>query len=581
LQETGSRPIGGGEQYVRVKKQTIHLRGSPMDNGIGVKTQPADGLARFAVVGLAGCCGQQKFGLACGGVPLDWDHNGRSDQDPVIALFRGNNAAFFNPKTLAKFGGYDDRAAFSYFRGFHKFLPPDYIECLIIRQLTVRSSAATLRMMASGTSKRRPPPALLLRNFAQLLTLRSSSQPAGPRRGATLSDLGIIEDAAVLCLGGKIVSVGTTTAALKDPWLRKHRKNVIEIDCAGKIALPGFVDSHTHPAFVKPRLVDFEKRISGATYEQIADAGGGIRSSIEAVRKTTRSLLADKVHKALRQMSDQGTTTVEAKSGYGLSLESEIKSLEAIRQAAKQWPGTVVGTLLGAHVVPGDFQGRSGEYVDIVCSQMIPRAAKRKLAQFVDVFTDRGAFSTREAERIFHAASEHRLGVRAHVCQLSETSLSSLLEFEPASFDHLDHISDDDVLHLAKSNTVATLVPGANYFLGLEKFPPARKLIDAGVPVALATDYNPGSSPTPSMPFVLSLACTHMKMSPAEAISAATINGAWSLRLQDRKGSIEPGKDADLAIFDARDYREIAYWFASNRCVFTILNGNLTSVPAS
>lgn len=413
--------------------------------------------------------------------------------------------------------------------------------------------------------------ALLLTNIGQLLTLQSNT--SGPRRGAALRDLGLLEDAAVLCLGGQIVSVGKTKAALRDPWLKKNRKRVTEIDCVRRVVLPGFVDSHTHPAFINPRLVDFEKRISGATYEEIAAAGGGIRSSVEAVRKAGKSALAEKVLEALNQMAAQGTTTVEAKSGYGLTLESELKSLEAIKQAAARWPGTVISTLLGAHVVPREFQDRSAEYVKEVCDKMIPAAANRKLAQFVDVFTDKGAFSADDAERIFQAAAQHGLGVRAHVCQLTETPLARLLPFNPASLDHMDHINDRDLSSLAQSNTIATLVPGANYFLGLEDFPPARKLIDSGVAVALATDYNPGSSPTPSMPFVLSLACTHMKMTPAEAISAATINGAWALRLQDRKGSIEPGKDADLAVFDATDYREIAYYFATNRCAFTVVNG--------
>ena len=195
----------------------------------------------------------------------------------------------------------------------------------------------------------------------------------------------------------------------------------------------------------------------------------------------------------------------------------------------------------------------------------------------MDVFTDRGAFTADDTEKIFDAAKKHGLGVRAHVCQLTATELRPLLRFNVASLDHLDHVSDGDIRQLAKTETVATLVPGANYFLGLEKFPPARKLIDGGAAVALATDYNPGSSPTASMPFVLSLACTHLKMSPAEAIAAATINGAWALRLQERKGSIEPGKDADLAVFDVEDYREIAYWVASNRCAFSVLNGALLS----
>ena len=435
--------------------------------------------------------------------------------------------------------------------------------------------------MSRSRKSRSHPPALLLINIGQLLTLCSSANKSAPRRGAQLNELGIVEDAAVLCLGGKIVSVGKSKDALRDSWLKKNRMTVIEIDCERQVVLPGFVDSHTHPVFSAPRLIDFEKRIAGATYEEIAEAGGGIRSSVDGVRRAGKGQLAENVLQALREMAEQGTTTVEAKSGYGLTLQSEMKSLEAIRDAAARWPGTVVATLLGAHVVPKELQGKADEYVNEVCEKMIPLAAKRKLAQFVDVFIERGAFSAEDTARVFEAAERHGLDVRAHVCQLSETSLQALLRYNPTSFDHMDHVNEADIQELGRRDTIATLVPGANYFLGLKTFPPARKLIDAGVPVALATDYNPGSSPTPSMPFVLSLACTQMKMSPAEAISAATINGAWALRLGVRKGSIEAGKDADLAVFEADDYREIPYWFASNRCAFTVLNGTLIASAGS
>ncbi|HEV2397304.1 MAG TPA: imidazolonepropionase [Candidatus Sulfotelmatobacter sp.] len=416
---------------------------------------------------------------------------------------------------------------------------------------------------------------LLLANIGQLAPLRSISSDRAPRRGPQLKDLDILEQAAVLSVGGKIVSVGSTKNALRDPWIKKHRKQITEIDCSGKVVVPGFVDSHTHPVFVSPRLVDFEKRIEGASYEQIAAAGGGIRSSLEGVRNAAKSALKAKVLSVLCDMASHGTTTVEAKSGYGLTLESELKSLEAIKEAATNWPGTVVPTLLGAHVVPKEFQGRSQNYVDIVCTEMIPQTAKRRLAQFVDVFCDKGAFTADETAQIFDSAKKHGLNVRAHMGQLSETRLEPLLRFDPASFDHMDHVNDADVAALSKSVTVATLVPGANYFLGLKEYPNARKLIDAGVAVALATDYNPGTSPTISMPMAMSLACTHMKMSPAEALAAATINGAWALRVADRKGSIEPGKDADFAIFAVSDYREIPYWFGANHCALTIMNGVL------
>jgi len=414
---------------------------------------------------------------------------------------------------------------------------------------------------------------VLLVNIRQLLTLRSPSGKTGPRRGPELCELGIIEDGAVLCVAGKITSVGTTKDALRDPWIKKHRTKLHEIDCAAKVVLPGFVDSHTHPVFVNPRLVDFEKRIAGSNYEEIAAAGGGIRSSIDAVRKAGKSALAQKVRSVLNEMASHGTTTVEAKSGYGLSLDSELKSLEAIKAASSQWPGTVVPTLLGAHVVPPEYQSKPEQYVKLICGEMIPLVAKRKLAQFVDVFCDRGAFSEDDSLRILGAASTYGLQLRAHISQLTRTQLEAILKLNPLSLDHLDHVTEDDISLLARSKTVATLVPGANYFLGLRDYPPARKLIEAGAAVALATDYNPGSSPTLSMPFVLSLACTHMKMTPAEAIAAATINGACALGLEKSKGSIEPGKDADVAIFDLNDYRELAYWIASDNCEAVIANG--------
>ncbi|MGA3349890.1 MAG: imidazolonepropionase [Candidatus Sulfotelmatobacter sp.] len=430
-------------------------------------------------------------------------------------------------------------------------------------------------MVANRNKKLQTHHALLLFNASQLITLKPHSHVAGPRRGNSLKDLGIIKDGAALCIGGKIVSVGATKDALRDPWLKKNRKKVLEIDCAAKVVLPGFVDSHTHPVFIGPRVVDFEKRIEGASYEEIAAAGGGIRSSVETVRQAGKRVLSEKVLAVLRDMAAHGTTTVEAKSGYGLTVESEIKSLEAIRDAAVRWPGMVAATLLGAHVVPKEFQGCSQKYVELVCKEMIPQAARRKLARFVDVFCDKGAFTAAEAEQVFQAAVQHGLSVRAHLGQLSETSLRPFLRFNPASFDHMDHVSQHDIKQLAKSDTVATFVPGANYFLGLKEYPNARKLIDAGVPVALATDYNPGTSPTLSMPMAMSLACTHMKMTPAETITAATVNGAWALRVPDRKGTIEPGKDADLAIFPVDDYREIPYWFGTNRCSMTIVNGTV------
>lgn len=425
----------------------------------------------------------------------------------------------------------------------------------------------TAKRTAKAQSKAAP---LLLFGATQLVTMRGGS---APRRGSAMHDVGLIEDGAVLISGGKVVAAGTTDELRKDPWLKQNKRSVEEVDCSGLVLIPGFVDAHTHPVFTAPRLIDFEKRIAGATYEEIAAAGGGIRSSIAGVRETPEGGLAELALDAFDRMLEHGTTTIEAKSGYGLSVDAELKSLRALKLAAAEFAGEIVPTLLGAHVPPPEFRERPDEYVKIICEEMIPKVARGKLARFVDVFCERGAFTLTQTEQIFLATAKNKLRVRAHVGQLSETKLESLLQFDPVSLDHLDYVGDADIRRLAESDVIATLVPGANYFLATKAYPPARSLIDAGCAVALATDFNPGSSPTLSMPFVLSLACTQMKVTPAEALTASTINGAASLALADRKGSIEAGKDADIALFEVDDYREIAYWFGDNRCVGVVVNG--------
>jgi imidazolonepropionase len=426
----------------------------------------------------------------------------------------------------------------------------------------------------SAEAVRHEPPVLLHR-ISQLVTMRGEP---GARRGWQMREIGVIEDAAVLISGGQITAVGKTRELLRDPWLKQRRSEVIELDCRGKVVMPGFVDSHTHPVFVAPRLVDFEKRIAGASYEDIAEAGGGIRASMEAVRKASEAKLADHVLSALRQAQSHGTTTVEAKSGYGLDAASEIKSLKAIRRAAQQWPGTVVTTFLGAHVPPPEFKQNPDKYVQLLCAEVLPQVARQKLAQYVDVFCERGAFTVAQAERILRAAHHCGLRSRVHVGQLTNTPLAAILAHDPLSADHLDCLEAADVEALAAGETMATLLPGANYFLATTKYPPARKLIDAGAPVALATDYNPGSSPTISMPMVLSLACTQMRMSVEESLTAATINGAHALELGGRKGSVEVGKDADLAFFELDDYREVAYWFGGNHCVAVMMAGRFADL---
>jgi imidazolonepropionase len=428
---------------------------------------------------------------------------------------------------------------------------------------------------AKRAEEARQEPGVLLDRISQLVTM--SGEP-GPRRGRQMRVINVIEDAAVLISGGQIAAVGTRREVLRNPWLKEHRAEVIELDCRGKLVLPGFVDSHTHPVFVAPRLIDFQERTAGASYEEIAAAGGGIRASMESVRAASEATLADHVFSALRQAQSQGTTTVEAKSGYGLDAESEIKSLKAIRRAAGQWQGTVLATFLGAHVPPPEFKENPERYVDLLCSEILPKVARQKLAQYVDVFCERGAFTLAQTERILREAERHGLRSRVHVGQLTNTPLATILAHNPLSADHLDCLEKADVAALAAGETVATLLPGANYFLATKRYPPARKLIDAGAPVALATDYNPGTSPTISMPMVLSLACTQMRMTVEEALTAATINGAHALELGERKGSVEVGKDADLAFFELDDYRELPYWFGGNHCAAVMMAGRFADM---
>src|ERR1051325_3767627 len=262
---------------------------------------------------------------------------------------------------------------------------------------------------------------LLLANIGQLLTLRGNSTP---RRGRDLQEVGLIKDAAVLCGGGKILAAGPQRELLRDPWVRTNRKKIQDLDCHSRVVIPGLIDCHTHPVFAEPRLVDFEKRIGGAGYEEIAAAGGGIRSSVAGVRKASCGELSKKVLSALNAMLEQGTSVAEAKSGYGLTLEDEVKSLEAIRDAARQWPGEVVPTLLAAHVVPQEYHGKADEYVKKVCDEMIPLVAKKKLAKYVDVFCDRGAFTQEESEKVLAAARKHGLGTRAHARQFTAAKLA-------------------------------------------------------------------------------------------------------------------------------------------------------------
>jgi imidazolonepropionase len=384
-----------------------------------------------------------------------------------------------------------------------------------------------------------------------------------------------MKDGALLIRDGRIAAVG----ARKQIEARKDARQTEKLDVGGRVVLPGFVDSHTHLIHAASRAEEYELKIQGASYEEIARKGGGILNSVKKLRTTTAKALKARALAALEEFAAFGTTTVEAKSGYGLDLTSELKILGLQRELNREQPLEIVSTFLGAHVVPSEFRGKpdgTERYISLLLEQMLPEVVSEGLAEFCDVFCDRGAFSRGEARRILREANDHGLAPRLHAEQLSRTGATLLgVELGAASCDHLERVNLADIRALAKSRTVATLLPGCDFHLGWNGYAPARKLIEAGAVVALATDFNPGTSPTVSMPMILSLACSQLRISPAEAIAAATINAAYSLRREKRIGSLEAGKQADLAVFEVEDYREIPYYFGMQRCWMTMKNGEI------
>jgi imidazolonepropionase len=381
-----------------------------------------------------------------------------------------------------------------------------------------------------------------------------------------------------LTQGVRILDVGSTRAL----EAKARRLKAEAIDCRGSVVMPGFVDSHTHLVFAGSRVSDYEARLRGKAYEEIAREGGGIKLSARRVSEASVNSLVKQAQGFLEQFAAHGTTTLEVKTGYGLDVAQELKLLEAIRRLRKTSQLELVPTLLAAHALPAEYAGRSDDYIETVIRDLIPAVASKKLAEFIDCFCDRGAFNVEQCRRVLTAGKQQGLVPRLHAEQLTRTGATRLaLEFEAASADHLDKLTSADIRVLARSEVVATLVPGANFHLGLKDYPPARQLIEAGAIVALATDFNPGTSPTPNMQFILSVACSAMRMTPAEAIAAATINAAWALRRSDRLGSLEPGKQADLIVMDVGDYREIPYYFGVNHCRMTVKAGAVVSSQLS
>jgi imidazolonepropionase len=378
---------------------------------------------------------------------------------------------------------------------------------------------------------------------------------------------------------GVIAAVGTRAQVEAVPESRAAEK----LDLGGRVALPGFIDSHTHLIHAASRAEEYELRIAGASYEEIARQGGGILNSVKKVRVATSEALKKRAAAALKEFAAYGTTTVEAKSGYGLDVANELKILGLHKELAAEQPLEIVSTFLGAHVVPAEFRGKvdgAEKYIALLTEKLMPEVAAERLAEFCDVFCDREAFTRAQSKCILEAGKKCGMAPRLHAEQLSRTGAAQLaVELGAASCDHLEQVNESDIRALGKSKTVATLLPGCDFHLGLQKYAPARKLIDAGAIVSLATDYNPGTSPTLSMPMILSLACTQLRMTPAEAIAAATINAGYALRREKTIGSLEVGKQADIAVFEVADYREIPYYFGVDHCWMTLKRGRVIHVP--
>ncbi|MBN1937089.1 MAG: imidazolonepropionase [Anaerolineae bacterium] len=426
---------------------------------------------------------------------------------------------------------------------------------------------------------------LLIYNASQLLTCagpgpkRGAAERGATERGASMQDVGLIPGGAVAVSDGVIVAVGPSADLLADYSANET------IDAAGKVVCPGFVDPHTHAVYAGDRVGEFEQRLRGATYLEILQAGGGILNTVRATRAASLDQLVFESRRRLDAMLRLGTTTVEIKTGYGLNTASEIKMLRAIEQLAQTHPLDLIPTWLGAHAVPPEYSGRADAYVDLLVDEMLPAVLdwhrhslfpSSLFPCFCDVFCEQGAFDLGQSRYILESARAFGLPLKVHADEF--TSLGGVglaVELGAVSVDHLDVTLPDEVERLARSDTVGVILPPVNLHLGSAHWADARGMVDAGVALAVATDLNPGSAPCPSLPLAMALACRYGRLVPGEALNAATLNAAYAVGLGERLGSLEPGKQADLLIVDAPDYRYLTYWLGENLVERVIKRGRI------
>jgi imidazolonepropionase len=410
---------------------------------------------------------------------------------------------------------------------------------------------------------------LLIRNASQVVTM----QGPVPRLGPDLNDIGLIENGAVAVAGDEILAVGPCDEVEGKAPLAE---GCTVIDVKGRVVTPGLIDPHTHPVFARTREQEFEMRTLGKSYMEIAQAGGGIRNSVRALRETPASKLKERTMRRLDRLLGHGVTTIEAKSGYGLSTESELKMLEVIQDLNLMHAIDLIPTFLGAHEIPDEYQGKREEYIELLINEMIPAVTKDNLAEFSDIFCEEGVYTNEESRRIQQAAKDVGLKLKFHADELASTGGAGLAaEMGAVSADHIVYVSDDDIKALARSGTVAVLLPGTTFSLRGKQYAPARKLIEAGAVVSLSTDCNPGSSYTESLPFVISLAALQMRLTAAEAIAATTVNAACAIDRGGKIGQLVSGLPADIVIWDMEDYRELPYHYAVNLVSKVIKNGKV------